>query len=116
MIESYFAHSKVQIRVRAGTESGSSILSFPSFTTLQAFVPETTTLSKVTSVTSPDPDGTYAPGDVVTIWVTFDRHVSVFGEPVFNLNTGKGEPGRADYVQGSGDQARKNEHQRVIVG
>lgn len=59
-------------------------------------------------MTSPDPDGTYAPGDVVTVWVTFDRHVSVVGDPVFNLNTGKGEPGRAVYAEGSGSQAREN--------
>eukprot|EP00752_Nemacystus_decipiens_P003960 g3626.t1 len=58
----------------------------------------TTGRPQVTSVTSPDPDGTYAPGDVVTVWVTFDRYVSVIGDPVFNLNTGKGEPGRADYT------------------
>lgn len=62
-------------------------------------------------MTSPDPAGTYAPGDVVTVWVTFNRNVSVVGDPVFSLNTGKGEPGRAVYVAGSGDQARENAHQ-----
>lgn len=81
------------------------------FLILKVFVSETRTLFQVTSVTSPDPDGTYAPGDVVTVWVTFDRYVSVVGDPVFNLNTGKGEPGRADYVQGSGTQARANAQQ-----
>lgn len=82
----------------------------------RVFVPETTALSKVTSVTSPDPDGTYAPGDVITVWVTFDRYVSVVGDPVFNLNTGKGEPGRADYAAGSGSQARANAQQGLDAG
>lgn len=66
---------------------------------------------QVTNVMSPDPDGTYAPGDVVTVRVTFDRYVSVVGEPVFHLNTGKGDPGRAVYAGGSGSQARENAHQ-----
>ncbi|CAM9243696.1 unnamed protein product, partial [Ectocarpus sp. 8 AP-2014] len=66
----------------------------------------TTGRPQVTNVTSPDAAGTYAPGDVVTIWVAFDQFVAVVGEPVFYLNTGKGEPGRALYVEGSGNQAR----------
>lgn len=57
-------------------------------------------------MTSPDAAGTYAPGDVVTIWVAFDQFVAVVGEPMFYLNTGKGEPGRAVYIEGSGNQAR----------
>lgn len=57
-------------------------------------------------MTSPNPAGVYAPGDVVTVWVAFDRHVVVIGEPVLNLHTGKTEPGRAIYVEGSGNQAR----------
>lgn len=56
-------------------------------------------------MTSPNPAGVYAPGDVVTVWVAFDRHVIVTGEPVLNLRTGKTEPGRATYVAGSGNQA-----------
>lgn len=73
------------------------------------------TISKVTNVTSPDAAGTYAPGDVVTIWVSFDQFVAVVGEPVFYLNTGKGEPGRAVYVEGSGNQARDTIVVDVVV-
>lgn len=95
---------------KPAAERGSVFRSSPSLC-FQVFAPETTTLYQVTSVTSPDPDGTYAPGDVITVEVAFDRHVSVVGDPVFNLNTGKGEPGRADYVAGSGSQARANAQQ-----
>ena len=56
------------------------------------------------NVTSPNPAGVYAPGDVVTVWVAFDRHVVVVGEPVLHLHTGKTEPGRATYAEGSGNQ------------
>lgn len=63
--------------------------------------------TKVVNVTSPDASGTYAPGDVVTVWVTFDHHVVVVGEPLLNLNTGTGEPGVASYAGGSGNQASK---------
>ncbi len=61
---------------------------------------------KVTTVTTPNAAGTYSPGDVISIWVAFDRYVAVVGDPEFNLNTGKGEPGRAVYVGGSGSQVR----------
>lgn len=55
-------------------------------------------------MTSPNEAGMYAPGDVIEVWVTFDRHVVVIGEPILLLNTGKQEPGRATYVNGSGNE------------
>lgn len=55
-------------------------------------------------MTSPNEPGTYAPGDVITVWVTFDRHVLVIGDPVLLLNTGKQEPETAAYVDGSGNE------------
>ncbi|CAM9436573.1 unnamed protein product, partial [Hapterophycus canaliculatus] len=64
----------------------------------------TSARSKIVNVTSPDVNGTYAPGDVVTVWVAFDQHVAVIGKPVFGLNTGNGDPGTAVYVGGSGSQ------------
>ncbi|CAM9102436.1 unnamed protein product [Scytosiphon promiscuus] len=75
----------------------------------------TTSRPKITNVTSPNMNGTYAPGDIITVWVTFDQHVAVIGEPVFGLNTGKGEPGTAVYVGGSGSQTLFFEYE-VIAG
>lgn len=70
------------------------------------------------NVTSPDAAGTYAPGDVVTVWITFDYHVMVVGEPVLLLNTGNEEPGRASYAGGSGNQASVGQKERktILVG
>lgn len=59
-------------------------------------------------------NGTYAPGDVVTIWVSFDQHVAVIGEPVFSLNTGKGDPGTAIYIGGSGTQVKGREETNMV--
>lgn len=64
-------------------------------------------LPKVVNVASPDAPGTYAPGDVVTVSVTFDRYVMVVGTPVLHLNTGKQRPGRAVYISGSGNEVRE---------
>ncbi|CAM9774796.1 unnamed protein product, partial [Discosporangium mesarthrocarpum] len=59
---------------------------------------------KVVNITSPDEDGTYATGDVITVLVTYDRHVMVIGSPTLHLNTGRMEPGRASYEGGSGNK------------
>ncbi|CAM9383721.1 unnamed protein product, partial [Laminaria digitata] len=67
----------------------------------------TTGRPKVVNVTSPNAAGVYAPGDVIAVWVEFDRYVVVVGKPVLNLHTGNTEPGRATYSGGSGNQARE---------
>ncbi|MBN8654532.1 MAG: sortase [Anaerolineae bacterium] len=55
----------------------------------------------VTNVTSPDADGTYFPGNTITILVTFDEAVTVTGTPQLLLELGVVD-GLANYVSGSG--------------
>jgi hypothetical protein len=57
-----------------------------------------TSISQVTGVTSPLPDGTYGAGIVVPITVTFNHPVGVTGTPLLALNTGA----TASYSSGSG--------------
>lgn len=55
----------------------------------------------VTNVTSPDADGTYFPGDTITIQITFNEIVNVTGTPQLLLELGAVD-GLANYVSGSG--------------
>ncbi|MCX6345239.1 MAG: right-handed parallel beta-helix repeat-containing protein [Armatimonadetes bacterium] len=55
-------------------------------------------LPYVSNVTSSNPDGTYGPGDVITIQVEFSGAVGVSGNPQIELQTGN--PGaRADFYR-----------------
>lgn len=53
----------------------------------------------VTNVTSNKGDGTYGPGEVIDIQVTFSKAVDVTGTPVLALNSGTGS---ASYLSGTG--------------
>jgi hypothetical protein len=55
----------------------------------------------VTNVTSPDADGTYGAGDLVTVSVVFSAPVAVTGTPTLTLETGSVDAG-AVYITGSG--------------
>jgi hypothetical protein len=55
----------------------------------------------VTSVSSPDPNGTYWPGSLLTITVAFSETVIVTGTPKLTLATGS-SPTAVPYLSGSG--------------
>jgi len=55
----------------------------------------------VTNVSSPDPDGTYGPGSLLTLTVAFSEAVTVTGTPNLTLATGA-TPTAVPYVSGSG--------------
>ena len=53
---------------------------------------------RITNVSSTNADGTYGPGSVLAITITFDAAVTVTGTPQLPLNSG----GIATYISGSG--------------
>ncbi|CAM9319679.1 unnamed protein product, partial [Phaeothamnion confervicola] len=55
-------------------------------------------------------DGVYAPGDVVSVFVNFDREVSVVGIPVLHLDVGRNDSGRAEYCGGGGTASLQFEY------
>jgi hypothetical protein len=50
---------------------------------------DTSAQPAVLNVTSPDPNGVYAPGDEIEFVVTFSEMVAVTGTPFINIETGK---------------------------
>ena len=62
---------------------------------------DTSAQPAVLNVTSPDPNGVYAPGDEIEFVVTFSEMVAVTGTPFINIETGKVDR-IASYISGSG--------------
>ena len=82
----------IQVSTPGGTAADTSADDF----TYNAFV--------VTDVTSTTPNGTYGPGAVIGIRVTFSEKVTVTGSPQLTLETGTNDA-LADYTGGSGSVA-----------
>jgi hypothetical protein len=80
--------------LRAGSyPTVTASVTLPAPTALPLIALDAVTAPVLLTVTSPDADGVYGPGDVLTVWLTFNRPVSVIGQPmlrlaVANLNRG----------------------------
>jgi hypothetical protein len=84
--------------LRAGTDpTVQASVALPPPTALMLIALDGVTVPVLQTVSTPDADGVYGPGDVLTVWLTFNRPVSVIGTPVLrlavaNLNRGGSAP------------------------
>ena len=66
-----------------------------------SIIVDATDVPKVIRVFSSSSNGTYSPGDSITIHVEFSDYVQVTGEPILNLDVGNSLIGNARYFSGT---------------